>query len=563
MTSNHKGAIYTSPDFARLLADWAVRNPEDYVLDLGTGEGVFVFAAYQRLIQVGAAKSSAVKQIYGSEIDNEAFSQFQDQSKRSGLFFPNVELCNFFDQSIPPIDVIVGNPPYVRRSNITDVDYIRQRVREKIDPAYEETQLPRLSDLYVYFLLHAFSSLKVDGRVAVITADSWLSVGYGNILREYLVKHFEIERIISLDRRVFDNAQVKPVILMATKKAYRKSWSVEFVRIHNGLPVDEIYQYVVSAKNLGGDISFTNIKENDLVKSHSWGIHLKVPHVYSLIESHPLTKPISALAKTQIGYQTLAKDFFILSQVEVETWGIEERFLRPIAQSAKYFTQPVISEGQKPSFYVFYCSDSKEALAGTNALKYIEYAESKEVQIRGKDKRVVGYQNKDRIQKASRQNWYDLKTRMIKRGLAQILIPRLVYKNYIVYWNQAGFETGELLIEFRPKQQDTEEIYLAILNSTITEIVYRAHSQLYGGGTYNMNSGIIKKVPILDASLLNPRQIDQLKRAYETFIEAPAVGRQNIDNVIYKILGFSKQHAQQMTEVLEDLHLASTSVKKS
>src|ERR1700687_4182131 len=60
------GSIYTPRDFAQFLTSWAIRSPEHKVLDIGIGEGVFVFAAYERLKELGARKIDAQQQLYGA-----------------------------------------------------------------------------------------------------------------------------------------------------------------------------------------------------------------------------------------------------------------------------------------------------------------------------------------------------------------------------------------------------------------------------------------------------------------------------------------------------------------
>ena len=200
-------------------------------------------------------------------------------------------------------------------------------------------------------------------------------------------------------------------------------------------------------------------------------------------------------------------------------------------------------------------------MADTQALKYIESGEAQTVQIRGKDQEVVGYHNKPRIQKASRKNWYDLRTRIEKRGRAEILIPRLVYKNFAVYWNQAQYVPGELFIEFVPHETIDSRVYLAILNSTVAEVLFRCHAQVYGGGTYNMNSGEIKRMPIIDASLLSGGQRDTLVQSYTEFIQDPNLSRRPIDTAVSETLEFDRGMMQKITETRRDLVEISTSTK--
>jgi hypothetical protein len=446
---------------------------------------------------------------------------------------------------------------------IENVDQIRKSVIEK-NHSISESDLPRLTDLYIYFLLHAFAFLKPGGRLAVVTADSWLNVGYGGGLKRYLQQHFEVESLISLDRQVFQDAQVKPVLIFAIKKEQIDPNSrTHFIRVKNGLPVESLWQLPEKHSSESTDVVQFLVKRSELNSDKPWGIYFKIPDTYEKLALHPLMTPLSNLAVTRIGIQTLAKDFFVLSPERVRETQIEWEFLQPLAQSSKYFYEPIIEPDIQPTFYVFYCSREKEDLQGTRALEYILQGEKIEVQVRGKNITVQGYQHKERIMRSSRRLWYDLKTSLERRGCASILIPRLVYRSFTVVWNKAKFVPGELFIEFLPHSDIDTEVYLAILNSSIFETMARTHAQVYGGGTYNINPGQIKKVPILNADLLTVEQKKELRQAYLWYLTDKNHHRSGIDAVVYKILGFDAAMQHRLSDTLEDLLLIATSSKKA
>ena len=555
----NNGRIYTPNPVAEFLSDWAIRSPQDKVLDLGTGPGVFVFQAHKRLQALGCDARDASQQIYGAEIDDAAWSDFDSSAASKGINFPHVANDDFFKTEITDVDAVIGNPPYVRRYEIDNVDVIR---RSALADEEDTSNISRLTDLYVYFLLRSMQFLRQGGRLAVITADSWLNVGYGKTLRQRLTEEFAIERLISIDRPVFDDAQVKPVMLLATKFRPKKKWRCEFIRVKNGLRFSDLPRHL-NHETAHKDIQRVTVPSELLTPENIWGIHFKAPELYDEITSHHLFTPLDKIARAQIGHQTLAKDFFVLTRDEARAKSIENRFLKPLAQSSQHCDHPVISKQNEARFYLFYCSGTKEKLSGTKALEYIEYGETETVSIRGKDQEVVGYHNKPRIQKASRKNWYDLRTRIEKRGSAEILIPRLVYKYFAVYWNQARYIPGELFIEFVPHETIDPRVYLAILNSTVTEVLFRCHAQVYGGGTYNMNSGEIKRMPIIDASLLSEGQRDTLVQGYTEFIQDPNLSRHPIDKAVASILGFDRDMMHRISETQRDLVEISTSTKLS
>ena len=192
------GSIYTPRDFAQFLTSWAIQSHEYRILDVGVGEGVFVFTAYERLIELGAKEIDAQQQVYGAEIDHSTYQIFSTLASQRKTAFPHLYNDDFFNVEFPRVDAIVGNPPYVRRTYIENIEHIRQTIFKR-NPLISEFDFPRMTDLYIYFLLHALPLLRPGGRLAVITADPWLNVGYGEAFKKYLHQHFKIESLISLE----------------------------------------------------------------------------------------------------------------------------------------------------------------------------------------------------------------------------------------------------------------------------------------------------------------------------------------------------------------------------
>jgi hypothetical protein len=134
----------------------------------------------------------------------------------------------------------------------------------------------------------------------------------------------------------------------------------------------------------------------------------------------------------------------------------------------------------------------------------------------------------------------------------------------MVIWNRANFVPGELFIEFLPRENTPHiEAYLAVLISTPTEIMLRMHAQVYGGGTYNINPGAIKKVPILDVRQLTDEQKTQLIQAYHRYLSDKNLDRRPVNQAVYDIFGFDQETRLRLGKVLDDLVLIATSSKQS
>jgi hypothetical protein len=203
---------------------------------------------------------------------------------------------------------------------------------------------------------------------------------------------------MSLDRQVFVAAQVKPVLLFATKKASHLSRSqVRFIRVKNGLPAGELLQLVSNTSTTQPGVTISTVGYRSLQTSEPWGRYLKSPKVFEEMIAHPLITQLKEAASTSIGIQTLAQDFFVLTPARAAQFQIEAEFLAPLALSSQYYTEPIIKVGSQPAFYLFCCSKVKSQLQGTYASRYIRRGENAIVQVRGKNISVKGYHKKERI----------------------------------------------------------------------------------------------------------------------------------------------------------------------
>lgn len=136
-------------------------------------------------------------------------------------------------------DIVIGNPPYVRQELIRDPRLPADAVTPESKRTYKDklarsvyTAWPRTfgfdwaggkprwkldakSDLYIYFYFHGLSLLNDRGAFCFITSNSWLDVGYGKDLQEFLLTGGRVRLIIDNQlRRSFASAEVNTVIAL-------------------------------------------------------------------------------------------------------------------------------------------------------------------------------------------------------------------------------------------------------------------------------------------------------------------------------------------------------------
>lgn len=529
-----RGFVVTPQPVASFLVNWAVRNPHDVVLDLGVGEGVFLLEAYHRLLQCGAHPTDAPVQLIGTEADTKRYhTTAQFLQSKIGVIPPLFLHSDFFasDLELPLVDVIVGNPPYVRRSNLGDIQKLRERLLHSNLSCVKPTSL---SDLYIYFVLHSLGYLKSGGRVALVLPASWLDVGYGMPLKQILLSTFKIQGIILLESRIFRHVLVRPVLLLAEKAEAKTGHKVRFLRFHGEVANTHLLMRAFDNRSQS-HCQVMQLSQENLDPQKPWGVYLKTPAVYQdLVERGDLI-PLGELAKSRIGIQTLAKRFYILSSEEITRHNIAAKNVKPIVLSPRDLRKAVIELPEEVSNYILFVDQAKEKLDDLAVKEYVEEGEKTIVPIRGKSTTVIGYQNVPRIQQAKRRPWYNLKTDIQRRGCYPILLPRRFYERFVVVWNKAGIVANENFIELKPHQHADLLPLLAILNSSVFELFARSHAQLYGGGVYNLNPANVPTLPVLDIRTL-PRLVkDRLSETVRHYLYTPNEQQKDeLDTVVLK-----------------------------
>jgi len=146
------------------------------------------------------------------------------------LDFPEVMLSGGFD-------VVIGNPPYVRHSDIISQninpdrlaqmddsevsdakDEYKNNLIESVQNSFDLKPYKR-SDLYLYFYFKGVDILQEGGTLTFVTSNSWLDANYGRRLQEGFLRHTQLRYILNNRRyRSFEEADVNTVITVAERE---------------------------------------------------------------------------------------------------------------------------------------------------------------------------------------------------------------------------------------------------------------------------------------------------------------------------------------------------------
>ncbi|MDI6802884.1 MAG: Eco57I restriction-modification methylase domain-containing protein [Bacteroidota bacterium] len=123
-------------------------------------------------------------------------------------------------------DICIANPPYLRQEKINElfntfnIGLTKDDLVETYEALYKNQNLKinKKSDLYVYFYLRGINLLKEKGVLCFICSNSWLDVGYGAKLQEFLLRNSRIKAVYDNSaKRSFEKADVNTTINVFVK----------------------------------------------------------------------------------------------------------------------------------------------------------------------------------------------------------------------------------------------------------------------------------------------------------------------------------------------------------
>lgn len=553
---------------------------------------------------------------------------------RSALLSPHnipfvwdISFVEIFSGDKKGFDIVIGNPPYVRQENISDPNESRNKLtaetkkqyRSKLIrsayhafpkyfgyKAHNDTAVHKLdakSDLYIYFYFIGLRLLNSQGTFCFITSNSWLDVGYGADLQEFLLKYCRIKFIIDNKiTRSFASADINTVISLFsapdenTEKAVNHTarfviFTVSFDNILSAIIFEEIE--AAKSRNKTAEYRVFPILQDELLKDGSdwldtvenkrimkgslikvtkyignkWGgKYLRAPDIYWTLQEKGVTR-LDCLGKYFNGERYLntggADGFFILTNTRKLPNGnylvinqnvtknnqapyegeIEGNYIVPLIKDYTRTNKAIQIKGYDASCLVIRGSVS-------NLLKkYIKWGEAN-----GYNRRSV----------TKNQNpWFKPTNQML--SAAKILVPRSFNNSHVIYYNPHEYLSLRFYRLHTIKGDDRQLI--AYLNSSLMALYLEVlGNKSLGQGVLDffMADFLAMRLPIiLDPDLSNAfenikdRPIKDVFNEYgmtshSKFIN-PAKDIKNIDDIIFDALNLSSGERNAVYEAIVDL----------
>ena len=321
------GIFYTPNDLSRCLAEWAVRNRKDTVLEPSFGGCGFLNESARILKELGSFWPW--RQLCGCDKDLRAFVHLPKKYRR----IPNRRFLhrNFLDTEPSEyyhkqFSVLIGNPPFVSRHNM------RKYQLNSVDKVHEENdvRISLRSSLWVYFIIHSLRFLREGGRMAWVLPRSLSQADYGHELVDLLCGRFASVTIISVQKRFFvtDGADELIDVLLCT--GFCKSSSG---KIH------PIVTYADTVEQLKEKINAKPVQPCTLpVEISSGREELLTTNERSAINSFGQAigyRTLGDIAEVNIGIVTGMTRYFVLNRAKIQEANLSEEMCVPLLTRAK------------------------------------------------------------------------------------------------------------------------------------------------------------------------------------------------------------------------------------
>ncbi len=538
------GQFATPKYISNILAEWAIDNADDTVLDPGIGAGMLSSAAVSEKLQRGATEP--LKDIHANDIDELSVSMAAVSLKLvDGPGSPVLENRNFLDITAhdwtesgriqrESVDAVVANPPYSRSQALEES--LKAEANRTVSG---ETGIDfhGKSPLYVYFLVHAAQFVAKDGRLAFIIPSGFMETEFGVPFKQYILDQFQIDAIVQLDEdeNTFRGVRTTTSLVFLKHDQPQEDHETTFINLPTWPDVESLQDLLSIDFQDEPDLDGyrVDILQQILSPEDNW------QHYFSPTETESIEGlgEFRDIAQIKRGIATGNNDIFCLSEDDLEEHDIPDQFLEPIIRSAQDI----------PGYEITDKDWERWQEAGKDVWLLYAYENDDKIHDRGPIDEYLSYAEEtfdtDRELFKRRNPWYCVD----KRDAAPILAKYMSRTGSQFLYNGTDIRTLNNFHHIDPDFDHAEKpvkALLAYLNSNIVRKEISKVSRSYSG-LDKIELGALKSAPVIDPRELETSVVDRLATLFDKLEERERGDgdvddvRTEIDDALRDILDFS------------------------
>ncbi len=520
------GQFTTPYELARLLVRLTVLDWKDNFMDCCCGTGTIPKAAIEIKKEKFNAKT-AVETVWASDkysyplqVANISMSSAETINIANRIFQRNALNLNVSDEitikdpqngevmrlQLPEMGAVASNLPFVEFEKLPADDL------EVIMDMIDEYHLDARSDLYFYIALKIADLLKPDGRLGIITSNSWLGTETGNRFVDALNEKYDLLQVhISGKERWFRNADVVATILILKKKGSSPTTKTSFFLWKKSLQElaldktleDSLVNSALLQKELDPSVCSVSVYENttinDLLKfniSYNAFFH----RIDWLERFSGISVPINDIFRVFRGSRRGWDALFYPKNGEHH---IESQYLKKVLINARSVDYLVTTADRD----AFCCSVEIETLRQRNHTGALAWIEKFADQKNGVGKPLP------QVLKRPGMQWYELQMTEIAE-LFTLMNPD--QRIFFAKFKEAPAFVNQRLIGLTHKDgREDVEFYHALLNSIFTSFSIESSGFGRGLGVLDVNKDRLAHCRMFDPDLAAKSDRDKIVAAFE------------------------------------------------
>ena len=482
LTKRATGSYYTSADTAQYMADWLIDKKHLNILEPTAGDGVFIDS-----LKVSAKLLSLKLNITAVESEK---TPYESIKSRRGVTAIHSDFHKF---DCPPVDAVIGNPPFVRFRHLPKKDLM---AAEKAGRAVIGKDLDISGSIWLSIILHSIQSLKLNGKVAFVIPSDAVYVRYARPFWKFICARFGNVRVVRCKERLFPEILQDVILLFAD--SFGKSTSSVLCEDFS------TFADVVNKRTTG--VNLISVEEILSGQKPFMKVHLSVSDRKWLNELEKKCQKAIEYAKFNIGYVSGNKKFFHPTGAVIKEFLLPKSSLKKaVVTSRKLSKSSYLTSEINEGLEKVWLPNPKKLTPGE--IKYIQH---------GID---LGFNSSHKT--GGRNPWYVIPGVVLPDILLTVFgeLPRLII-------NDSKVPASNSILIGRFKNPFPTDEFLMLWYSSVTRLGIELSVHSLGGGvlvmvpregdSVMMPKPLGKKVPLKHLKKLsNALQVNDMKTAYE------------------------------------------------
>lgn len=375
--------------------------------------------------------------------------------------------CERLEQNTAKFDLIVGNPPFIRKHNFApEFKASLERLSTLADYS-----LLDLKNSWAAFLVASSQLVSEDGVVAFVLPYELITVAYGQAVLKRMLRVFKRVDVFVSDEKAFPEIEQDAVIFVGCRE-----------------PAQPVGLYVQRVKQLS-DLASAVEHRLDMADGRPMALDLNTfllpPSLMPTLRQLEADLPsLSDLATSAPGVVTAANDFFILKDTDVERLGLLQHVLPILKKQSVTNRSPVFSVSdfealsQRDPCRLLYVKGPIEAF-DDDLKAYIATG--------------VEWGLPDRYKCRHRKHWYEVPLVPTAPGFffkRSYGFPRICV-------NEANVHITDTAYGLRPKTGRTMRGICFSFYNSLTLLFAEINGRFYGGGVLELSPSELKRLPII------------------------------------------------------------------